>query len=86
MLITSSIGMRIDKFLKISRIIKRRTIAKGLCDAGKVSINEKIAKAGDALKVGDVVVVTFGEKKLSVRVLSTEERARPETLYEAIAE
>ncbi len=78
--------MRIDKFLKVSRIIKRRTIAKGLCDAGKVSINEKIAKAGDSLKVDDVVVVAFGEKKLSVRVLSINERDRPEALYEAVAD
>ncbi len=77
--------MRIDKFLKVSRIIKRRTIAKGLCDAGKVTINGKVAKAGDSLKLDDVIAVTFGEKTLSVRVLSINERDKADSLYEAIS-
>lgn len=74
--------MRIDKFLKVSRIIKRRTVAKDLCDGGKVEINDKIAKAGDNVKLDDIITVTFGEKKLKVRVIGVDERKKPEELYE----
>ncbi|MDO4754118.1 MAG: RNA-binding S4 domain-containing protein [Bacillota bacterium] len=74
--------MRIDKFLKVSRIIKRRTVAKDLCDGGKVEINDKIAKAGDSVKVDDRITVTFGEKKLKVKVIGVDERKKPEELYE----
>ena len=52
--------MRVDKFLKISRIIKRRTIANEACDAGRVSINGKVVKAGADVKVGDVIEIKFG--------------------------
>ncbi len=51
--------MRIDKFLKNSRIIKRRTVAKEACDQGKVLINEKLAKAGDEVKLGDIIQINF---------------------------
>ncbi|MBC7087382.1 MAG: RNA-binding S4 domain-containing protein [Tissierellales bacterium] len=65
--------MRIDKFLKDSRIIKRRTIAKEACDEGKVSINGKIAKAGDEVKSGDIIEVRFGNKNLKIEVVNTKE-------------
>lgn len=78
------LSMRIDKFLKVSRIIKRRTVAKNLCDAGKVEINSKTAKAGDSVDVGDLIKITFGEKQLSVEVLEVDERKKPEELYRAV--
>lgn len=74
--------MRVDKFLKVSRIIKRRTVAKDLCDGGKVEINGRIAKAGDGVKIGDRIAVVFGEKRLDVRVIGVDERKKPEELYE----
>lgn len=74
--------MRIDKFLKVSRIIKRRTVAKDLCDGGKVEINGRVAKAGDNVKLGDTITVTFGEKKISVVVIGVDERKKSEELYE----
>ncbi|HHX71060.1 MAG: RNA-binding S4 domain-containing protein [Miniphocaeibacter sp.] len=60
--------MRIDKFLKNSRIIKRRTVAKEACDGGRVSINNKVAKSGDTVKVGDIIEVRFGTGELKVVV------------------
>jgi ribosomal 50S subunit-recycling heat shock protein len=60
--------MRLDKFLKVSRIIKRRPLAKQACDGGKVKVNGKTADAGKQLKVGDVVAVSLGRIKLTVRV------------------
>ena len=63
--------MRIDKFLKISRIIKRRPIAKEACDGGRVSINGKTAKAGDEIKIGDLIEVRFGSNTLKAEILST---------------
>lgn len=74
--------MRIDKFLKVSRIIKRRTVAKDLCDGGKVEINGRVAKAGDNVKLDDTITVAFGEKKISVVVIGVDERKKPEELYE----
>ena len=63
--------MRIDKFLKVSRIIKRRTIANEACDAGRVSANSRPVKASYDVKVGDVLELKFGEKSIRVEVLST---------------
>ena len=60
--------MRIDKFLKVSRIIKRRTVANEACDAGRVSINGKIAKASAEIKCGDIVEIRFGERLIKVRI------------------
>lgn len=60
--------MRIDKYLKVSRIIKRRTVACEACEQGKVSVNGKVAKPSADVKVGDVIEVTFGEKTLKIRV------------------
>ena len=61
--------MRLDKFLKVSRLIKRRTIANEACDAGRVSINGKVAKASSTVKVGDVLEIAFGGKAVKVEVL-----------------
>ncbi len=60
--------MRIDKFLKVSRIIKRRTVANEACDAGRVSVNGKVAKASCEVKAGDIVEIRFGERHISVRI------------------
>lgn len=65
--------MRLDKYLKISRIIKRRTVANDACDAGHVSVNGKIARASYDVSVGDVIEVAFGERKLTVRVIDVKE-------------
>ena len=62
--------MRLDKFLKVSRIIKRRTIANEACDAGKVEVNGKIARASYNVKVGDVIKITLGTKINSYKVLA----------------
>lgn len=64
--------MRIDKFLKITRIIKRRTVASDACDGGRIEINSKVAKPSKEVKIGDIVTVAFGDKKVVFRVLSTD--------------
>ena len=61
--------MRIDKFLKNSRIIKRRTVAKEACDGKRVKINDKVCKAGDEVSVGDIIEVGFGTGTIKVKVL-----------------
>lgn len=70
--------MRLDKYLKISRLIKRRTVAKEACGSGKITINEKVAKAGTEVKIGDVIKMTFGEKEMSVEVLEIKEHVTKE--------
>jgi len=65
--------MRLDKFLKVSRIIKRRTVANEACDQGRVSINGKPAKASVDVKVGDVIEIKFGEKIFKAEVLNIAE-------------
>ncbi len=65
--------MRLDKYLKVSRIIKRRTIANEACDGGRVSVNGKIAKAGLEVKAGDVIEVRFGEKSTRYQVITLSE-------------
>ena len=65
--------MRLDKYLKVSRLIKRRTLANEVADAGRVLVNGKPAKASYAVKVGDEIEITFGNLPVRVRVLSTEE-------------
>ena len=61
--------MRLDKYLKVSRLIKRRTVANEACDAGRVSVNGKAAKASLDVKVGDVIEIGFGTKSVKVEVL-----------------
>ena len=70
--------MRLDKFLKVSRVIKRRTVANEACDNGRVSVNGKTAKAGTAVKVGDIVSVSFAGGNTEFEVLSTEENVKKE--------
>lgn len=74
--------MRLDKYLKNSRLIKRRTVAKDACDSGKITVNDKIAKPGTEVKVGDVIEMTFGEKKMSVEVLDLKEHVTKESSKE----
>jgi S4 domain. len=70
--------MRLDKFLKLSRLIKRRTVAKEACDKGMVSVNGKVAKAGDILKVGDIIEIDFGTRVIKAEVLDLKEHALKE--------
>ena len=65
--------MRLDKFLKVSRLIKRRTVANEACDAGRVLINDKPAKASANVKVGDVLTIQFGNKDVKVEILDVQE-------------
>lgn len=79
--------MRIDKFLKVSRIIKRRTVAKDASDAGVVIINGKEAKPSTKVKEGDVLEVKFGEKVLKIRVLNIKDSTKKEdavNMYEVL--
>ncbi len=76
--------MRIDKFLKVSRVIKRRTVAADACDGGRIEINGKIAKPSKDVKVGDVVKVSFGNNAMTFEVLSIDEhqtKQSAETMY-----
>ena len=79
--------MRIDKFLKVSRIIKRRTVAKDVCDGGKVKINGRVAKAGSDVAVGDEIEIQFGEKLIRARIKEVRETVpakEADTLYELL--
>jgi ribosomal 50S subunit-recycling heat shock protein len=79
--------MRLDKFLKNSRIIKRRTVAKDACEQGRVEVNGRVAKPGLELKTGDEIQVTFGSNVLKVRVLAMPESVRKDdanSMYEVI--
>lgn len=70
--------MRIDKYLKISRIIKRRTIAQEACDSGRVMINDKVAKSSSDVKVGDIIEIRFGNNTAKYEVLEVKEHVRKE--------
>lgn len=70
--------MRLDKYLKISRVIKRRTVANEACDAGRVLVNDKVERASYAVKVGDIVEVQLGAKPLKFEVLTINEYAKKE--------
>lgn len=79
--------MRLDKFLKVSRIIKRRTVANEACDSEHVEVNGRRAKASYDVKEGDVVAVTYGERTLRFRVVSVKEhaaKADASSMYEII--
>ena len=78
----------LDKFLKVSRLIKRRTVANEACDAGRVSVNGKPAKASVNVKVGDIIEIAFGTKTVKVRVLDlldTTKKEQAKDLFEYIA-
>ena len=79
--------MRIDKFLKVSRIIKRRTVANEACDAGRVSLNGKVVKPGADVKVGDIIEIQFGNNVTKVEVLNLQESTKKEDaagMYRAV--
>ena len=79
--------MRIDKYLKVSRLIKRRTVANEAADAGRISVNGRTVKASYDVKTGDVIEITFGEKTVRARVLSLEETVKKENagdMYELL--
>lgn len=79
--------MRLDKYLKVSRIIKRRTVAKEACEGGRVSINGKIAKPSTDIKEGDIIEITFANKKLKAKILNVSEHVRKDEardLYEIL--
>ena len=79
--------MRIDKFLKVSRIIKRRTVANDACDGAHVTVNGRLVKASYDVKEGDIIEITFGERTLRVRVKNVKDyvtKADASTLYEVI--
>lgn len=67
--------MRLDKYLKVSRLIKRRTVANEACDGGRVTVNGKVARASYDVKVGDVIALHFDERVLAVEVLDVSETA-----------
>ena len=70
--------MRLDKYLKVSRLIKRRTVANEACDAGRVLVNDKPAKASVSVKTGDIIEIQFGRKNVKVEVLEVKETVRKE--------
>lgn len=74
--------MRLDKYLKISRLIKRRTVANEACDAGRVLINDKPAKASANVKVGDVLTIQFGNKDVKVEILDVQETVKKDDAKE----
>jgi ribosomal 50S subunit-recycling heat shock protein len=76
--------MRLDKFLKVSRLIKRRTVANEACDAGRVSVNGKPAKAGYEVKVGDIISIGFGQKTVEAEVLGVQETVKKENAGDLI--
>ena len=80
--------MRLDKYLKVSRLIKLRTVAKDVCSGGKVEINGKVAKAGSEVKVGDKLSIHFGDKVLEVTIKDVKENVRASeasSLYEVLS-
>ncbi len=81
--------MRLDKFLKVSRIIKRRTVAKEIADKGRIQVNGQLAKSSTTVKVGDMLKIMFGNKTLEVRVLDlkdTTKKDEAKDLYEIVSE
>lgn len=81
--------MRLDKFLKVSRLIKRRTLAKEVADQGRITINGQVAKASSNVKIGDELSIQFGQKILTIQVMSLQEQVKKEeaaSLYQVIKE
>lgn len=74
--------MRLDNFLKVSRLIKRRTVANEACDAGRVLVNDRPAKASAQVKAGDVLEIQFGSKSVRVEVLNVQETVKKEEAQE----
>ncbi len=74
--------MRLDKYLKVSRLIKRRTVANEACDGGRVLINDKVAKASTNVKVGDIISIQFGNKEVKVEVLDIQDTTKKDEAKE----
>ena len=74
--------MRLDKFLKVSRLIKRRTVANEACDAGRVTVNGTVAKASVKIKVGDIIEIQFGTRTVKVEVLDLQDTTKKEEAKE----
>lgn len=74
--------MRLDKFLKVSRLIKRRTVANEACDAGRVLVNDKPAKASVQVKPGDIIQISFGTKEVRAEVLKLQDTTKKEDAAE----
>ncbi len=74
--------MRLDKYLKVSRLIKRRTVANDACDAGRVMVNDKVVKASYDVKVGDVIEIQFGNKSVKVEVTQVMDMVKKEDAKE----
>ena len=74
--------MRLDKYLKVSRLTKRRTVANDACDAGRVMTNDKVAKASAEVKAGDVIEISFGNKNVKVRVTDVKDTVKKEDAKE----
>ncbi|MCR5098297.1 MAG: RNA-binding S4 domain-containing protein [Lachnospiraceae bacterium] len=70
--------MRLDKFLKVSRLIKRRTVANEACDSGRVMVNDRVAKASTTVKAGDIIEISFGNKTVRVEVLDIRDTTKKE--------
>ena len=81
--------MRLDKYLKVSRLIKRRTVANDACDTSRITVNGKIAKASYNVKIGDLISISFGSKSVTVRVTSivdTTKKAESAGMYEVVSQ
>lgn len=81
--------MRLDKFLKVSRVIKRRTVAKEIADQGRILINDKVAKSSSTVSVGDVLTIKFGNKTSKIKVLELKETTKKNEaagMYELVGE
>ena len=74
--------MRLDKYLKVSRLIKRRTVANEACDGGRVTINGRVAKASAEVKQGDVIAISFGNREVKAEVLDVQETVKKEAAAE----
>ena len=80
--------MRLDKFLKVSRIIKRRTVAKDVSDASRINVNGRVAKPSTELKIGDIIEINYFKKKMVVKVLSLQQTVKKDEasdMYEVIS-
>lgn len=75
-------NMRLDKYLKVSRLIKRRTVAREACDSGRVLVNDKVAKASANVSIGDVIEINFGNKSVKVKVLQIKDTSRKDEASE----
>ena len=81
--------MRLDKYLKVSRLIKRRTVANDACDTERITVNGRVAKASHDVKLGDLITVSFGTKAVTVRVLDikdTTKKTEAVGMYEIVSE